>query len=59
MQIPKEQIVQLLESRGQTGQAQQANAQLPDQVDHEGHADLLQQLGINPQELIGNLGGKL
>lgn len=59
MQIPKEQIVQFLESRGQTDQAQKAGAQLPDQVDHEGHADLLQQIGVNPQELISNLGTKL
>jgi hypothetical protein len=56
MQIPKEQIVSFLESRGQGDQAQQADAQLPDQVDHEDHADLLQQVGVNPQELLSSLG---
>ena len=59
MEIPKEQIISYLESRGQGEQAQQANAQLPDQVDHEDHADLLQQIGVNPQELVGKLGQNL
>ena len=56
MEIPKEQIISFLESRGQSDQAQQANAQLPDQVDHENHSDLLEQIGVNPQELLSNLG---
>lgn len=59
MEIPKEQIISFLESRGQGDQAQQADAQLPDQVDHEDHADLLQQVGVNPQELLSNLGHDL
>ena len=59
MEIPKEQIISFLESRGQSDQAQQADAQLPDQVDHEGHAGLLQDLGVNPQELLSNLGHEL
>lgn len=59
MEIPKEQIISFLESRGQGDQAQQADQQLPDQVDHEGHADLLQQIGVNPQELVSNLGHDL
>jgi hypothetical protein len=59
MQIPKEQIVSFLESRGQGDQAQQADAQLPDQVDHEDHADLLQEVGVNPQELLSKFGNEL
>ena len=35
------------------GQAQAASSELPDQVDHEQHADLLSKFGINPQELLG------
>ena len=56
MQIPKDQIVSMIESRMGSDQAQQAAQQLPDQVDHEGHAELLNQLGINPQDLIGGAG---
>jgi hypothetical protein len=59
VEIPKDQIISYLESRGQTDQAQQAQDQLPDQVDHEDHADLLHQIGVNPQELVSNLGNAL
>lgn len=59
MDIPKEEIISLLESRGQSDQAQQADAQLPDQVDHEAHANLLEQFGVNPQELLSKFGANL
>ena len=69
MQIPKEQILQLLQQQGDQGKAQQADQELPSQVDTEQHAGLLQKLGIDPQQLIaqftggggggGGLGGKL
>ena len=59
MEIPKEQILSLLRDRGQQDQAEQADQQLPDQVDPEQHADVLSRLGIDPQDLLGGLGGKL
>jgi hypothetical protein len=59
MQIPKDQILDLLRSRGEDGKAQQAEGELPDQVDTEQHADLLQKLGIDPGDLVGGIGGKL
>ena len=57
MQIPKEQILDLLRSRGQDDKASQAEGELPEQVDTEKHADLLQKLGIDPGDLAGSLGG--
>jgi hypothetical protein len=57
MQIPKEQILELLRSRGQDDKAAQAEGELPDQVDTDQHADLLQRLGIDPGDLAGSLGG--
>ena len=57
MQIPKEQILELLRSRGQDDKASQAEGELPEQVDTEKHADLLQKLGIDPGDLAGSLGG--
>ncbi len=57
MQIPKDQILQLLRSRGEDQKAEQADGQLPDQVDTEQHAGILEQLGIDPQDLLGALGG--
>jgi hypothetical protein len=59
MQIPKEQILQMLRDRGNHDQAQQADQQLPDQVDTEQHGDLLGRIGINPSELMGGAAGKL
>jgi hypothetical protein len=57
MQIPKDQILDLLRSRGEDDKASQANSELPDQVDPEQHAGTLQKLGIDPQDLLSKLGG--
>ena len=59
MEIPKDQILSLLRDRGDHQKAEEAEQQLPDQVDPEQHSDLLQKLGIDPGELLGGLGGKL
>jgi hypothetical protein len=50
--IDKQEIVNLLRERGDHDKAQQAEEQLPDQVHHEEHKGLLEQIGINPQELL-------
>jgi hypothetical protein len=57
MQIPKEQILELLRSRGEDEKAGQADSELPDQVDTEQHAGILEKLGIDPGDLAGSLGG--
>ncbi|GAB3878822.1 hypothetical protein [Terrabacter terrigena] len=57
MQIDKQQIIELLKNRGDHDQAQQAEGELPDQVDTDQHADLLSRFGINPQDLLGGAGG--
>ena len=57
MQIPKDQILELLRSRGQDDKAKQADGELPDQVDTEQHAGMLQKLGLDPGDLVGMLGG--
>jgi hypothetical protein len=56
MQIDKQEIVKLLRERGDHDKASQAEQQLPDKVDHEQHKDLLDQVGVQPQELVGKLG---
>jgi hypothetical protein len=53
MQIDKNQILELLRSQGQHDKAQQAEGELPDQVDTDQHAGLLERLGINPSQLLG------
>ena len=52
MQLDKNMILDLLRERGQQDQADQAAQQLPDQVDTDQHANLLQKYGIDPQALI-------
>lgn len=62
MQIPKDQILQMLQSPDQPGdqsKAGEAEQQLPQQVDTENqeHQSLLQQFGISPQDLISRFTG--
>jgi len=59
VQIDKSQIIEMLKSQGQDDKASQADSELPSQVDTDQHADILQKLGISPQDLIGKLGGGL
>ncbi len=57
MQLDKTQIVDFLKERGQHQQADQAQQNLPDQVDTEQHGGLLAQHGISVEELLGKFGG--
>jgi hypothetical protein len=57
MQIDKAQILELLRNAGDHGKADQAQQELPDQVDTDQHAGLLQKLGIDPAQLLAQLGG--
>jgi hypothetical protein len=60
VQIDKNQILELLRSQGQHDKAQQADGELPDQVDTDQHSGLLERLGIDPSQLGGKgLGGLL
>lgn len=56
MQIDKQKIVDLLKSRGEDEKAQQADADLPDDVDTGQHQDMLENLGLSPTDLA-NLAG--
>ena len=57
MEIPKDKIIELLRDRGEDDKADQADRELPDQVDTEQHADLLSKFGVDPQELADKLPG--
>jgi hypothetical protein len=52
MQFDKQTVLDLIQQQMGSQHAEQAAQQLPDQVDHERHADLLQQFGVNPQDLL-------
>jgi hypothetical protein len=57
MEIPKDKILELLRQRGDSDKAEQADRELPDNVDPERDKGILDRLGIDPQDLLGNLGG--
>jgi hypothetical protein len=57
MEIPKDKILELLRQRGENDKAERADRELPDQVDSDRDRGILQKLGIDPQDLVGNLGG--
>ncbi len=59
MQIDKDQIISLLRNRGDDAKADQADQELPGQVDTDQHSGLLEKLGIDPSDLLGELGGGL
>jgi hypothetical protein len=59
MQIDKSQIIDLLKSRGDHDKASQAESDLPDKVDPEADAGLLDKLGIDPKDLLKQLPGGL
>ena len=57
MNIDKSQILELLRSRGDQDQADRAERELPDEVDTDRDAGLLDRLGLNVDDLLGKLGG--
>ena len=57
MNIDKSQILDLLRSQGDTQRVQQADQQLPDQVDTDRDSGLLSSLGIDIGDVIAKLGG--
>ncbi len=57
MQFDKSQILDLLRSQGDQGKAEQADRELPQQVDTDQHAGILERLGISPAELMTKLAG--
>jgi hypothetical protein len=59
MQIDKAQIIEMLRQQGKNDQAEKADQELPDQVDTDQHADLLQRFGLDPKELLGRFAGGL
>jgi hypothetical protein len=55
--IDKGTLLQFLKDHGDEDTARRAESELPDEVDTDKHADLLKDLGIDTQKLLGKLGG--
>jgi hypothetical protein len=53
MQLDKQDIVDLLRKEGKNEHVQKALLELPDKIDHEQHAHMLQEkFGIDPGKLL-------
>jgi len=66
MNIDKDSILNMLRGNGQNAEADQAQQELPDQVDTVQDSGLLEKFGLNPADLIakftggeGGIGGAL
>jgi len=57
MNIDKSQILDLLRSQGDHDKAQQAESELPDQVDTERDGGLLDKFGLDIGDLLKKFGG--
>jgi hypothetical protein len=57
MEIDRQEIVDQLRGRDEDDVADRAEAELPEVVDTDEHADLLHGLGINPADLLFGIGG--
>ncbi len=59
MKIDKKQVVDMIKNRGDDKQANQAQTELPDQVDPEKDAGMLEKFGVDTKDLMGKLPGGL
>jgi len=59
MEIPKDKILDLVREHGKSDQLDQADQELPDKVDPERDAGLLERFGLQPQDVLSKLGGGL
>ena len=57
MQIDKSQVLDLLRQQGNTAQVEQADKELPQQVDTDQHGDLLSKFGVDIPSLLGKATG--
>ena len=59
MEFSKDQVVELLRKEGKDEHVQKALAELPDKIDHEQHAQLLEEkFGIDPGKLVAEAAQK-
>jgi hypothetical protein len=52
MQLDKDFVLDELKKQGQNEHVQKALQELPDKIDHEKHAALLEKFGIDPGQLV-------
>jgi hypothetical protein len=58
VQIDKQEILDVLEAMGRQGDLEQASRELPDRVDTDQHADLLDRYGLDAEQLADKAAGQ-
>ena len=58
MEIPKAMVIERIRSKSGAERASEADGELPDKVDTETDAGLLEKYGLTPDELNDALGGQ-
>ncbi len=58
MHMTKDQIVEMLRGQGEADKASRAERELPDEVDLERDQGVLDELGLDPKELLQRFGGE-
>lgn len=58
MQITKDKIVEMLRGQGEADKASRAERDLPDEIDLERDQGVLDELGLDPKELLQRFGGE-
>ena len=58
MEIEKESVLKLIREQGGPERADQAKSALPDRIDTDRDAALLQQFGVDPQDLTSGIPGR-
>ena len=59
MEIPKDKILDMIKEQGKGDQVDQADKDLPDQVDPERDSGKLEKFGLKPQDVMSKVGGGL
>ena len=59
MEFDKQQVIALLEKEGKNEHVQKALQELPEKIDHEKHAQMLEKFGIDPGKLVAGELGRL
>jgi len=54
MEIDKQHVIELLRKEGKNEHVQKAIDELPEKIDHEQHAHLLEKFGIDPGKLAAS-----
>ncbi len=57
MEIPKDQILDMIRQQKGNDQAAQADQEMPEQVDPERDSGLLAKFGIDPGDVLSKFGG--